>query len=136
MTTDGGRTEFRSVGWHIILHDMYVAAKNEMTGRAQLTDAIMPNLWTFYYTARKDAEIMLEDNKNDSRALKFVHDDENLNTRYGTKIEHRMTQEERRGRLEAAYEFYKRLRVFDLEEREQAWRDQVLEVIEREESGK
>lgn len=136
MTTEEKGPEFRSIGWHLILHNMYVAAKDEISFTEQLTDSDMPNLWNFYYTARKDAQIMLENNPDDTRAKRFINDDKELNRNYGGGIEHRMKKEERRERLEAAYGFYKRLRVFDLEEREQAWRDQVLEAIEREESGR
>lgn len=137
MTTEDGKgPEFRSIGWHIILHNMYVAAKDEISFTSQLTDANVPNLWNFYYTAKKDADIMLGTNPEDPRAKKFLNDDRELDVRYGGGIEHRMKREERRERLETAYELYKRLRVFDLEEREQAWRDQVLEAIEREESGR
>ncbi len=127
--------EFKSVGWHLILHDMFNLAKEEIIINEQLTETEMPNLWNLYYTAKDDAVVLLERDESDLRATKFLEDDKVLNEKYGSGIEHRMTKEERRERLDAAYMFYKRLRVFDLEEREQEWRDDQLLLARKEEQN-
>ena len=136
MTEDRNVSEFRGVGWHYILHNMYVDAKNEITGASQHdSEWPMPNLWSFYYTANDDAELILSENKSDPRAKTFKSEDDELNVKYGSRIEHRMEREERRERIRAAYRFYKRLRAFDLEEREQEWREDELIITKREESN-
>ncbi len=127
--------DFKSVGWHLILHDMYSLAKEEITINEQLTETEVPNLWHLYYTAKDDALVLLEQEESDLRAQKFLEDDKVLNEKYGSKIEHKMSKEERRERLGAAYRFYKRLRVFDLEQREQEWRDDQLIIARKEEQN-
>ncbi len=127
--------EFRSVGWHYILHRMYELAAQEIVTWAQLTETEMPNLWNLYYTAKNDALALLERDESDWRARKFLETDAKLDRKYGDRPEHRMTQQERRERLDNAYMFYKRLRIFDIEEREQEWREDELAITSREEAN-
>ena len=135
MSEETSDRSVKGIGHGVTVHNALEWVLEEMAKRSGESEAECPNIWNYTMLAMVYAEYMEKRTGGDSPSSAFLKKSRELDNKYGTERLHKMTKEERWERAYTALAYFTELGAHQLQEEEQQWADDELEITRREESN-